>query len=117
MNEIKWWLKQDMSEKPYSLSKELTKRINQWGGQYHPLHSEVNLLFCSYYGMKGDHENAISMCKSSLVNSVKTLGNHSLKTAEKYYELGDVEESAGRRDEALVNFRKARAIFENENKV
>lgn len=67
--------------------------------------------------MKGDHENAISMCKSSLVNSVKTLGNHSLKTAEKYYELGDVEESAGRRDEALVNFRKARAIFENENKV
>lgn len=53
------------------------------------------------------------MAKSSLVNCIKTLGSHSIKTAEKYYELGDIEEACVKREEALGSYRKARAIFEN----
>jgi tetratricopeptide (TPR) repeat protein len=77
---------------------------------------ELNQLFSEYYSLRGDHENSISLTKSGVANCIKTLGSHSIKTAEKYYELGDVEEVAGRREEALGSFRKARAIFESEQK-
>lgn len=56
------------------------------------------------------------MAKSSLASCIKTVGSHSLRTADQYYQLGDVEESCSRREEAIISYRKARAIFENEHR-
>jgi|JI6StandDraft_1071083.scaffolds.fasta_scaffold03966_2 tetratricopeptide (TPR) repeat protein len=56
------------------------------------------------------------MSKSSLACCIKTVGSHSLRTADQYYQLGDIEESCSRREDALISYRKSRAIFENEHR-
>ena len=55
----------------------------------------------------------MNYAKSSLVNNSNMLGNNSLKTAESHYDLGNILIKAGRREEALSYFRKAKAIFDN----
>jgi hypothetical protein len=73
-------------------------RVNRWCGEFHPFLSELNLLFSNYYIMRGDYDNAVSMSKSSLSNCIKTVGSHALRTAEQYYQLGDIEEACSRRE-------------------
>lgn len=63
-----------------------------------------------HYFKNRQFKDAISLCKSSIVNTAKLVGNE-LSLAYRYKRLGEAFDECSKNSDALLNYIKARDIF------
>ncbi|EGR34581.1 hypothetical protein IMG5_006670 [Ichthyophthirius multifiliis] len=86
-------------------------------GQAHPMHSILYSILGYFYFQKKQYDDALSLYKSSLMNSKKSLGQYHLQTAEIYKDIGLVYMKMGEQENAFTNFINASQIFQKQNKL
>jgi tetratricopeptide (TPR) repeat protein len=112
MVEIKWLLRLKEKEQYVQKCTEFITLATKFYGEFHPIFSELYDLFSAYHSSHSEHEDAITFAKSSLVNTLSLCGTQHPKTSECYYHLGLYYLKAGRLDEALLHFKKAKKVQE-----
>lgn len=85
----KWAIKMKKDQAAFDLFEKASDLIVFWGGEFHPLLSEFFDFFAEVYMSTGDYEEAITLAKSSLVNTIKIVGASRLPVSEKYFQLGN----------------------------
>ena len=114
---IKWCLKHTDEEAGISILEEACELISFWGSEFHPLLSEFYDLFSAYYLMSNQWDEALTLAKSSLVNTIKIVGTSALPTGEKYYQLANVLFSCEKNEDSLIHYCKARDILAHNGRI
>ena len=111
MLELKWYLRKRKKEKYIRVCNSLLTKINNFFGDFHPLLSELYETFCIFHRSNSEHEDAITFCKSSVVNILKICGNNHIKIGEAYYQLALCCIKSGKKEQAIMNLKKAKNTF------
>lgn len=61
--------------------------LNKFYGDFSPFFGEVYDIFTNFHLQNGEYEDAITFCKSSLVNTMKICGLNHIKTGDAYFSL------------------------------
>ena len=87
-------------------------------GPFHPLLITLYSLMCSQLVQKQKWDDALYLYKSSIMISIKSLGQNHVRTAQLFVDLGQFFLRQGKltgkdmRDQALLNFEQAYSIYE-----
>lgn len=85
---MKWLRKNPNDQNGNAVFEVATDLITFWGGQYHPLLSDLYDFVSGTHVITGNFEAAVTLAKSSLQNCIKVSKANSLASGEKYYQLG-----------------------------
>ena len=113
---MKWLRKNPNDQNGNALFEIATDLVSFWGGEYHPLLSDLYDFVAGSHLTAGNYESAVSLGKSSLINCIKISGSHSMGACEKYYQLGDIYFKMGKKEEALSNYQITREILQANKK-
>lgn len=75
---MKWLKKNPQDQNGNIIFEVATDLVTFWGGEYHPLLSELYDFVMGNHIINGNYESALSLAKSSLSNCIKVSGANSL---------------------------------------
>jgi tetratricopeptide (TPR) repeat protein len=110
--EVKWWLKLRRRDQYIRACNEFIRQASRLYGEFHPVFSLLYDIFSAYHLGNGEHEDAVTFAKSSLVNILKLCGSAHEKTSECYYHLALCYIKANRSEEAVAHLKKSKSFFE-----